>query len=80
MDTSFVEGDSGRISTRYDFFPSVGDHLMFHKGTWVRIERTREQRMTEPWETVQLTTLGNKRDLFVGILEEAREMVRNNYS
>jgi chaperone BCS1 len=75
VDTSFVESDSGKISTRYDFQPSVGTHFMLYNGSWVRIERTREQRMMEPWETVQLTTIGNKKSLFIEILEEAREMV-----
>lgn len=46
----------------------------------IRVERTREQRMMEPWETVQLTTLGNKRDLFKDILEEARAIVMAQHS
>jgi chaperone BCS1 len=72
VDTSFVESDSGKISTRYEFQPSVGTHFMQYRGTWIRVERTREQRMLEPWETVQLTTFGRHRDLFVDILEESR--------
>lgn len=94
VDTTFVESENGKISTRYDFQPSVGTHLMrynvnhnsmhyyfggfkmmFFQGVWIRIERTRENRMMEPWETVQMTTLGNHKTLFVDILEEAREMV-----
>ncbi|CAB4056967.1 BCS1 [Lepeophtheirus salmonis] len=43
-------------------------------GTWIQVERTREQRLTEPWETVQLTTIGKQRQLFADILDEAREM------
>ncbi len=74
VDTNFVESDSGKVSTRYDFHPSVGTHLMWYGGTWIKVERTREQRMMEPWETVELTTFGNRRSLFVSILEEAREM------
>jgi chaperone BCS1 len=72
VDTSFVESDSGKISTRYEFQPSVGTHFMQYRGTWIRVERTREQRMLEPWETVQLTTFGRHRELFVDILEESR--------
>ena len=30
--------------------------------------------MMEPWETVQLTSLGKRRTLFVDILEEARQI------
>ena len=74
VDTSFVESDSGKISTRYDFQPSVGTHFMNYQGTWIRVERTREQRMLEPWETVQLTTFGRHRELFVNILEESRQL------
>ena len=72
VETSFVESDSGKVSTRYDFQPSVGMHFMNYRGTWIRVERTREQRMMEPWETVQLTTIGRHRELFRDILEESR--------
>ena len=72
VETSFVESDSGKVSTNYDFQPSVGMHFMNFKGTWIRVERTREQRMMEPWETVQLTTIGRHRELFRDILEESR--------
>ena len=74
VDTSFVETDSGKVLTKYDFQPSVGTHLMNYRGTWIRVERTREQRMMEPWETVELTTFGKRRDLFVDILEESRKL------
>jgi len=73
VDTSFVEGDSGKVATRYSFMPSVGTHFMKHAGTWIKVERTREQRMMEPWETVQLTTFGKQKTLFVDILESARQ-------
>ena len=75
VDTSFVESDSGKINTQYDFQPSVGTHLMRYEKTWIKVERTREQRLGEPWETIQLTTFGNKKKIFVQMLEEAREMV-----
>jgi len=74
VDTKFVESESGKISTQYNFQPSVGTHLMNYKGTWIRVERTREQRMMEPWETVQLTTIGKHKHLFVDILEESRQL------
>jgi len=80
VDTSFVESDSGKVSTKYVFQPSVGTHFIQHKGTWIRVERTREQRMTEPWETVQLTSLGKRRTLFVDILEEARQIAMKSMS
>ena len=80
VDTSFVETESGKVSTRYDFQPSVGTHFLFYGRTWIRVERTREQRMMEPWETVQLTTFGKKVGLFRDILEEARALVMSQHS
>jgi len=80
VDTSFVESDSGKVATKYDFMPSVGTHFMNHRGTWIRVERTREQRMMEPWETVQLTTFGKQKALFVDILESARQMALSEVS
>ncbi|MCP3667670.1 MAG: hypothetical protein GY696_35130 [Gammaproteobacteria bacterium] len=51
--------------------------FFFFQGTWIRVERTREQRMMEPWETVQLTTIGKHKHLFVDILEESRQLGMN---
>ena len=42
--------------------------------TWIRVERTRENRMMEPWETVQMTTLGKNKLLFSQMLDEARTL------
>ena len=80
VDTKFVESDSGKVSTQFGFQPSVGTHLMRYQGTWIKVERTREQRMMDPWETVKLTTLGNKRALFESLLEEARSMAMVEHS
>ena len=79
MDTSFVESDSGKISTKYDFQPSVGVHFFRYGYTWIRVERTREQRMLEPWETLQMTTLGRHRGLFTKMLDEARQLAMEQY-
>lgn len=74
VDTTYVESQSGKIQTNYEYQPSVGTHFINFRGAWIKIDRTREQRMTEPWETVELTALGKQRQLFTDILEEAREM------
>jgi len=74
VNTSFVESETGKVSTRYNFMPNVGTHFMRHGGSWIRVERTREQRMAEPWETVQLTTIGRQKALFVDILDSARAL------
>jgi len=43
-------------------------------GTWIRVERSREQRLTDPWESIQMTMVGRKREVFESLLEDAREM------
>jgi len=49
------------------------------KGHWMVIERVREKTMVDltsgsPWETVTFTTYGRNRQIFLDILEEARDM------
>lgn len=44
-------------------------------GTWIKVERTREQHtldlhMGVPWETVTLTAFGRDKSLYFNILEE----------
>lgn len=80
VETSFVETESGKVMTRYDFQPSVGTHFMKFNGTWIQVERTRENRLAEPWETVTLTTLGRQKQLFGDILDDARQMALNEFS
>ncbi|TRY60961.1 hypothetical protein TCAL_05735 [Tigriopus californicus] len=77
--TAFNELDSGRVKSRYKLIPSLGTHVFRHEssGTWIKIDRTRDQHQTDiiggvPWETVTLTTIGKRRQLFLDILEEAR--------
>ena len=80
VDTRHEVHESGKVATTYDFQPSPGVHFMKHKGAWIRVERTREQRMGEPWETVMLTTFGKQKSLFVDILESARELALSEIS
>lgn len=49
------------------------------QGYWMLIERSREKSMVDlasgsPWETVTFTTFGRNRQLFLDILQEARDM------
>ncbi|KAL4238280.1 mitochondrial chaperone [Mactra antiquata] len=79
VETSFHQSDAGRISTRYDFIPSPGSHFFRYKRYWIRVDRNREKQMVDmnrgvPFETVTLTSLGRKRDVYFDILEEARQM------
>lgn len=75
--TKFEQSDAGRIYTKFDFMPSPGNHFFKHKNTWIKVERNREKTMGDfttgtPFETVSLTAIGQNRDLFFNILEEAR--------
>ncbi|KAK5647133.1 hypothetical protein RI129_005597 [Pyrocoelia pectoralis] len=79
VETSFEQKETGKIKTNYDFIPSIGTHFFKYGGTWIRVERTREQHtldlhMGVPWETVTLTAIGRNKQLYFNILEEARQM------
>lgn len=79
VETSFVQRDTGHVTTEYSFIPSIGTHIMKYRGNWIRVERTRQQatldiQMGIPFETVELTALGRDRNIYFNMLEEAREM------
>ncbi|KAG7170652.1 Mitochondrial chaperone BCS1-like [Homarus americanus] len=79
VETKFQEIETGKITTRHDFIPSVGEHFFWYKRTWIRVERSRSQQtldlhMGVPFETVKLTAFGKNKDLFIDILEEARDL------
>lgn len=75
VETSFEQRDTGHVSTKYEFIPSIGTHIMRFRNTWIKVERTREQstidlQMGIPFETVQLTAFGTDKQLYHDILEE----------
>ncbi|KAF8766408.1 mitochondrial chaperone BCS1-like [Argiope bruennichi] len=79
VETTFKQHDTGKISTSYDFVPSVGTHFFYYNKTWIRVERNREQQtldlhMGVPWETVTLTALGRNKSLYFQMLDEARKL------
>lgn len=79
VETSFEQRDTGHVTTRYDFIPSIGTHIIRFRNTWIKVERTREQstidiQMGIPFETVQLTAFGSNKQIYKDILEEAREL------
>ncbi|XP_058987948.1 mitochondrial chaperone BCS1-like [Musca domestica] len=78
VETSFVQKETGKIKTKYDFIPSIGKHLMRYKGVWMQVERSREQQtldlhMGVPWESVTITAFGRNKQLYFEMLEEARQ-------
>ena len=80
VETSYVETESGKVHTRYNYVPNPGTHIIRHQKTWIRVERTREMRMLEPWETIQMTALFKKKDVFNDILERARHLALSKLS
>lgn len=83
VETSFQQRDTGHVNTKYDFIPSIGTHIMRYGGTWIKVDRAREQHTLDlhagiPWETVQLTAFGRNKNLYFKILEEARQLALKN--
>ncbi|XP_023210841.1 mitochondrial chaperone BCS1-like [Centruroides sculpturatus] len=79
VETTFSQLETGKISTKFDFVPSVGTHFFKYRSTWIRVERTREQQTLDlhmgiPWETVTLTAIGKNKGLYYNILDEARKL------
>lgn len=79
VETTYSQTEAGKINTQYDFVPSPGNHFFRYKNTWIRVERNREKQMIDlhrgaPWESVTLTAIGRNRNVYVEILEEARQM------
>uniref|UniRef100_A0A674HT24 BCS1 homolog, ubiquinol-cytochrome c reductase complex chaperone n=1 Tax=Taeniopygia guttata TaxID=59729 RepID=A0A674HT24_TAEGU len=79
VETSYLQHESGRVSTKFDFIPSLGNHFIWYRRKWIRIERSRETQMLDlntgtPWESVTFTALGTDREIFFNILQEAREL------
>lgn len=79
VETSFVQRDTGHVSTQYAFIPSIGTHIIWYRGNYIRVERTRENQTLDiqmgiPFETVQLTAFGRDKGMYFHMLEEAREM------
>uniref|UniRef100_A0A8B9W382 BCS1 homolog, ubiquinol-cytochrome c reductase complex chaperone n=1 Tax=Bos mutus grunniens TaxID=30521 RepID=A0A8B9W382_BOSMU len=79
VETTYLQHESGRISTKFEFVPSPGNHFIWYQGKWIRVERSREMQMIDlqtgtPWESVTFTALGTDRKVFFNILEEAREL------
>jgi chaperone BCS1 len=74
VETSFQQAESGKVYTRFKFLPSPGDHFIWYKNRWLKIERSRESQAVNlntgiPFETVTLTTFGQDRQFFVNMLD-----------
>jgi chaperone BCS1 len=79
VETNFVQYENGEIATRIQLVPSTGTHFINFKGNWIRIERSREKNVVDLtsgslWETVTLTTFGWDRQVYVDLLNEAKDL------
>lgn len=79
VETTFEQLETGKISTFFDFVPSIGRHYFQYRGRWIRVERSREQQQMDihmgiPFETVTLTTIGTDKSIYQTILEESRSL------
>eukprot|EP00731_Ephydatia_muelleri_P020781 Em0013g508a len=77
--TTYQQLENGSVKTKFDFVPSPGTHYFRYKSTWIRVDRSRENKVTDfstgsPWETVTLTALGWNKQVYFKILQEARQM------
>eukprot|EP01091_Cochliopodium_minus_P004519 TRINITY_DN1440_c0_g1_i2.p1 TRINITY_DN1440_c0_g1~~TRINITY_DN1440_c0_g1_i2.p1 ORF type:complete len:358 (-),score=85.51 TRINITY_DN1440_c0_g1_i2:59-1132(-) len=79
ISTSFERHDNGNVKTKIDFLPSVGNHYLKYKGTWIKVERTREKSAIDIqngslWETVTLTMLGRDKQILINLLNDAKQL------
>jgi len=72
--TDFEQSQAGQIQTKFNFVPSMGNHYFWYNKNLILVERSRDNKMVEVFETVTLTALGNNRSLFTNILEESRDL------
>ncbi|CAL4059031.1 unnamed protein product, partial [Meganyctiphanes norvegica] len=84
VQTKHQQLDSGKVTTQYDFIPSVGEHFFWYGGMWMKVERTRQQQTLDlqhgtPWENVQFTTFGRRKKQFYNLIEEARLLAVEQY-
>lgn len=75
-ETTYFQHESGDVTARVNFIPSVGTHYISYKNRIVKVERTREKNVVDAmsgglWESITLTTIGRSRSLFQGLIEEA---------
>mmetsp|Transcript_100192 Transcript_100192/g.283692 ORF Transcript_100192/g.283692 Transcript_100192/m.283692 type:complete len:480 (-) Transcript_100192:39-1478(-) len=78
VETTYTKDTAGRQSAFFDFVPSPGRHWVRYRGSFLRIDRDREARTMEmstgaPWETLTLTMLAWRPNVFQELLEEAKQ-------
>ena len=78
VETIFSKLPNGSIHASFQLVPGQGKHIFKYRNAYFQVERTRERAMVDisngtPWETLSITTLSRDRDLFLQMLQEAKE-------
>jgi len=78
VDTITTRLANGTSSTRFEYTPCPGRHVLMYEGRLLMVDRVREQQTVDfntgqPWECVKLTSFGRSRELFNSFLREAQE-------
>ena len=70
---------SGHVTSTFNYIPSLGQHYFWYRRHLIAVQRKRESGVVdlstgEPYETVELKTLGRNRQIFTDILNDARRV------
>jgi chaperone BCS1 len=81
VETKYEQRQDGSSTAEFSLVPGPGTHYFRYKQAWFQVKRERASNMLDlnsgtPWETVTLTTLSRDRDLFPGLLGEARVLAQ----
>mmetsp|Transcript_59293 Transcript_59293/g.130163 ORF Transcript_59293/g.130163 Transcript_59293/m.130163 type:complete len:467 (-) Transcript_59293:36-1436(-) len=78
VETTYSKDAAGRQMAAFDFIPSPGRHWVRWRGNFILVDRARETKTVDmstgaPWETLTLTALSLRPNVFQEILAEAKE-------
>uniref|UniRef100_A0A671T701 Mitochondrial chaperone BCS1 n=1 Tax=Sinocyclocheilus anshuiensis TaxID=1608454 RepID=A0A671T701_9TELE len=76
VETSYMQHESGRVHTQFDFHPSPGNHIIWYGRKWIRVERTREKQMVDlrPPNILQHTSRRYEQLDFLNFSKISREL------
>lgn len=77
VETRLSMQGNGSHTTSFEFVPSPGRHFFWYKRHLIQVQREREKSMVDinngtPWETLTLTVVGRKTDIFSQLLSDAK--------
>eukprot|EP00931_Biecheleriopsis_adriatica_P054406 TRINITY_DN32006_c0_g1_i1.p1 TRINITY_DN32006_c0_g1~~TRINITY_DN32006_c0_g1_i1.p1 ORF type:complete len:483 (-),score=69.29 TRINITY_DN32006_c0_g1_i1:62-1411(-) len=78
VETTYSKDAAGRQTAAFDFVPSPGRHWVRWRGSFILVDRQRETKTVDmstgaPWETLTLTALSLRPNLFHDLLSEAKQ-------